>query len=328
MPDLGFSAEGLRWFDYGPRRFSVRLTPTLELSITNDAGKPVKNLPAPGKSDDAEKAAAAYDAFKTMKKQIRTTVATQKARLEAALAAQRCWDAPAWKALFVGNPIMHQFAISLIWGVYREDRLTDTFRYMEDGSFNTAEEEEYTLPDNARIGLVHPVELDQAALEAWKQQLEDYEITPSIPQLDRPVYLADDQEKTSSRLERFGGKKLNGLSLSGKLQSQGWYRGSVQDGGGFYTFYREDSTLGLGVELNFSGCFVGDENEEITVYDAVFYKAGTVRRGSYCYDTPKESDILLLGQVPARYHSEIVTQLTRATASSTETDPDWKTSRP
>ena len=328
IPDLGFSAEGLRWFDYGPRRFSVRLTPTLELSITNDAGKPVKNLPAPGKSDDAEKAAAAYDAFKTMKKQIRTTVAAQKARLEAALAAQRCWDAAAWKALFVGNPIMHQFAISLIWGVYREDRLTDTFRYMEDGSFNTAEEEEYTLPEDAQIGLVHPVELDQAALEAWKQQLEDYEITPSIPQLDRPVYLADDQEKTSSRLERFGGKKLNGLSLSGKLQSQGWYRGSVQDGGGFYTFYREDSTLGLGVELNFSGCFVGDENEEITVYDAVFYKAGTVRRGSYCYDTPKESDILLLGQVPARYYSEIVYQLTRATASSTETDPDWKTSRP
>ncbi len=328
VPDPGFSADGKRVFDYGPRSFTVRLTPTLELSIANDAGKTVKNLPAPGKTDDPEKAAASYEAFKTMKKQIRTTVTTQKARLEAALAALRCWDAEAWQALFVRNPIMHQFAISLIWGVYEGDRLTATFRYMEDGSFNTVDEEEYTLPAAARIGLVHPVELDAATRDAWKQQLEDYEITPSISQLDRPVYTLRPGSGEERRLEEFGGKKLNGLSLSGKLQGLGWYRGSVQDAGGYYTFFREDPSLGLGVELNFSGCFVGDENETVTVYDAVFYKAGTVHRGSYCYDTPKDEDILALGQVPARYYSEIVYQLARATASSTETDPDWKTERP
>lgn len=327
VPDLGFAADGSRVFDYGPRQFTVRLTPTLELSITNDAGKSVKNLPSPGKTDDPEKAAAAYDAFKAMKKQIRTTVATQKARLEAALAGLRCWDAEAWQTLFVKNPIMRQFAISLIWGVYEEDRLTDTFRYMEDGSFNTVDEEEYTLPEGARIGLVHPVELDDETRDAWKQQLEDYEITPSIPQLERPVYALRPGSETECKLEDFGGKQLNGLSLSGKLQGLGWYRGSVQDAGGYYTFYREDPSLGLGVELNFSGCFVGDENETVTVYDAVFYKAGTVQRGSYCYDTPKEADILPLGKVPARYYSEIIYQLTRATASSTETDPDWRTTR-
>lgn len=107
----------------------------------------------------------------------------------------------------------------------------------------------------------------------------------------------------------------------------GWYRGSVVDGGGFYTFYREDPTVGIGVELHFSGSFVGGENEMITVYDAVFYRAGTVARGSYCYDEPKKEDIFPLGQVPARYYSEIVWQLERATASSTETDPDWKDNR-
>ncbi len=327
VPDLGFSADGKRVFDYGPRSFTVRLTPTLELSIANDAGKTVKNLPSPGKTDDPEKAAASYEAFKTMKKQIRTTVSTQKARLEAALAALRCWDAEAWQALFVRNPIMHQFAISLIWGVYEGDRLTATFRYMEDGSFNTADEEEYTLPAAARIGLVHPVELEAEALENWKQQLADYEITQSIPQLDRPVYTLQPQDAAAGCLESFGGKKLNGLSLSGKLQGMGWYRGSVLDGGGYYTFYREDLSLDLGVELRFSGCFVGDENETVTVYDAVFYKAGAVQRGSYRYDTIQDADVLAPDKVPARYYSEIVWQLIRATASSTETDPDWKSQR-
>lgn len=324
VPDLGFSADGTRVFDYGSRSFTVRLTPTLELEITNDGGKTVKNLPAPGKTDDAEKADAAYSAFKLMKKQIKTTVTAQKARLEAALSALRCWSADAWRALFVGNPIMHQFAISLIWGVYQDGRMLTTFRYMEDGSFNTVDEEEYQLPDNAQIGLAHPVELEVETLDGWKRQLEDYEITQSIPQLDRPVYRLEPGMEQTRSLERFGGKKLNGLSLSGKLQGLGWYRGSVEDAGIFYTFYREDPALHMGVELNFSGCYVGGENDTVTVYEATFYRSGTVRRGSYCYDTPTAENTFALGDVPPRYYSEIVYQLERATASSTETDPEWK----
>lgn len=327
VPDLGFSDNGTRIFNYGKRSFTVRLTPALELAITTDAGKPVKNLPAPGKTDEEPTASESYEAFKAMKKQIRTTVSTQKARLEAALAALRCWDSEGWRALFVRNPIMHQFAISLVWGVYEDGKLTDTFRYMEDGSFNTVDEEEYQLPEQARIGLVHPVELDDGLLEQWKQQLEDYEVTQSIPQLDRPVYVLIEEEQSQRILEAFGGKMLNGLSLSGKLTGLGWYRGSVVDGGAFYTYWREDPTLGLGVELRFSGSFVGDENDDVTVYDAVFYKAGTVSRGSYVYDTPKEENTFSLGQIPGRYYSEIMQQLTKATASSTETDDSWRNDR-
>lgn len=327
VPDLGFAASGKRVFDYGPRSFTVRLTPTLELEIVNDGGKTVKNMPSPGKTDDEEKANAAYHEFKVMKKQIRTTAAAQKARLEAALSVLRCWSTEGWRGLFVENPIMHQFAMSLIWGVYQEGRLQATFRYMEDGSFNTVDEEEYSLPENAWIGLAHPVELDGEALAGWMQQLKDYEIVQSVPQLERPVYRPEPGTEQARSLERFGGKVLNGLSLSGKLLGLGWYRGSVQDGGGYYTFYREDPALSMGVELNFSGCYVGGENDTVTVYDAVFYRSGTVKRGSYCYDAPKEEDVFALEQVPPRYYSEIVYQLERATASAVETDPEWKKKR-
>ena len=325
VPDLGFSTDGKRVFDYGPRSFTVKLTPTLELEITNDKGKPVKNLPAPGKSDDPEKANAANRAFKDMKKQIRATISAQKGRLEGALSNLRCWDSDAWQKLFVKNPIMRQFAISLIWGIYEGSQLQTTFRYMEDGSFNTVDEEEYQLPETAHIGLVHPIELDPETLSAWKQQLEDYEITQSIHQLDRPIFCLEPDQKESRALERFGGKKIGALILASKLQSLGWYRGSIQDGGSYFTFYREDPALGLGVELNFSGSIVGDDDyTSVTVYDAVFYQADTVERGNYCYDTPKEEYIFALGDVPPRYYSEIVYQLEQATASSTERNPNWK----
>lgn len=316
VPNLGFDEHMERTFDYGTRSFKVLLTPALELEVYDENDKKLKNLPSPGKKDEAIQAKAANDAFKLLKKQLKTVVSNQKLRLEQALSAERLWPVEQWKELFVKNPVMHQFAIGLIWGLYEDGTLKDTFRYMEDGSFNTVDEDEYEFPSEGWIGLVHPIELSGEELSAWKEQLSDYEVVQPMEQLERPVYRITEEEKKQRELTRFGGKLLNGLSLSGKLQGMGWYRGSVQDAGCYYTFYREDGAVG--VELEFSGCYVGDENDEITVYGARFYKAGTVARGSYVYDTIKEQNEFKLGEISPRYFSEVVLQLTKATASSQE----------
>lgn len=398
VPDLGFNENIERTFDYGGRKFTVSITTALEIEVFDESGKKLKNLPSPGKRDDEVKAAAAYDEFKQMKKQMKTTVSSQKMRLEMALSTGRQWSVEAWKRLFVKNPIMHQFATGLIWGVYEDRKLLSTFRYMEDGSFNTEDEDEFELPEEngqspavysraegtgaeeaeqslrngagageaaqfrtdtaenpdtnadqdgqrktagnpgVRIGLVHPIELSEDSRKAWKEQLEDYEITQPVEQLDRPVYYRTKEEEEQKALERFGGCIVNDLSLGGKLQTLGWYRGSVQDAGGFYSYYREDKELGLGVELHFSGSFVGGENEDVTVYEAWFYNAGgtlpsenagamkgdPIKRGSYVYDKADDSNSYFLREVPERYFSEIVLQLARATASSKEKNVNWK----
>ena len=316
VPTLGFGENMERIFDYGGRQFAVYLTPALELEIQDGEGKRLKNMPAPGKRDEEEKAAAAYEEFKQLKKQLKTVAANQKLRLEQALTSERLWKAGQWKELFVKNPVMHQFAIGLIWGIYTDGALGDTFRYMEDGSFNTVDEEEFDFPDEGMVGLVHPIELSEEALAAWKEQLADYEVTQPISQLERPMYRVAETEKGTKELTRFGGMLINGLSLSGKLLGMGWYRGSVQDAGVYSTFYREDGEIGI--ELEFSGSYVGDENEEVTVYGAAFYKAGTVERGSYVYDTIKAENQYALDAVPARYFSEMVLQLSQATAASKE----------
>jgi len=330
VPSLGFDEHMERRFDYGSRSFTVTITPALEIEIFDESGKKLKNLPAPGAKDDAEKAAAAYADFKEMKKQMKATVSSQKQRLEMALSAERLWTVEAWQALFVQNPIMRQFAIGLIWGIYEEHKLARSFRYMEDGTFNTEDEEEYILPEQGRIGLAHPIELSRESLETWKQQLEDYEITQPIEQLGREIYYITREEQEERSLERFGGMLINDLSLGGKLTALGWYRGSVQDAGGFYTYYREDASLGLGAELHFSGSFVGSGvmgGEEVTVYDVRFYKAGTIERGSYCYDEVEGEKQIPLKEIPPRYFSEIVWQLTKATASSRERNEKWKEKR-
>ena len=313
VPNLEFNEQMERVFDYGSRTFVVSLTPSLELLITDEAGKKIKNLPTPAKKDDEKKAKEAYEAYKLLKKQLKTVVMNQKMRLEQALSNERLWSAKNWKELFVKNPVMHQFAIGLIWGRYEDGKLKETFRYMEDGSFNTMDEDEYEWNEEAMIGLVHPIELSEEQLDTWKEQLSDYEITQPIEQLEREVYYLTEEEKLQTELTRFGGKVLNSLSLSGKLLGFGWYRGSIQDAGCYFTFYKEDGELG--VELEFSGASVGYE-EDVTVYGVRFYKAGTVERGSYVYDTIKEEHLYSLCEVKERYVSEIMWQLTKATVSS------------
>ena len=49
-----------------------------------------------------------------------------------------------------------------------------------------------------------------------------------------------------------------------------------------------------------------DANEEVTVYDARFYRAGTIERGSYVYDEADKDKSLFLRDIPARYFSEVV----------------------
>ncbi|MDE5951099.1 MAG: DUF4132 domain-containing protein, partial [Acetatifactor sp.] len=212
------------------------------------------------------------------------------------------------------------FALGLIWGVYEEQGLVQSFRYMEDGSFNTENEEEYTLPEllprQGQISLVHPLELSEESLEAWRRQLEDYEITQPVEQLDRTVYRLSPEEQEGNSLERFAGVVINDLSLGGRLTAMGWLRGPVQ-GGRFAIYYREEPSLGLGAELHFSGSIVGSAStggRDVTVRDVRFYQLGTVDRGPESYDEVTEERRLPLKSIPRRFFSEIVWQIAKATA--------------
>ena len=192
---------------------------------------------------------------------------------------------------------------------------------MEDGTFNTVDEEEYILPEDALIGLVHPVELSEDILLAWKEQMSDYEIVQPIEQLDRPFFRVTEEEKEEIELTRFGGVVVNSLSLSGKLQNMGWYKGEVGDGGGFDTYYRYD--YDKNAELIFSGDYIVCSDADVDIYEVHF--AQTIASEVSIEGNVTGEALRLapckLGKVDPRYFSETVLQLTKATASSTERRP-------
>lgn len=313
VPDLGFDRNLCRVFDYGKRQFNVYLKPSLEMEVFS-GDKQIKTLPKPGTTDDKEIAEAAFNEFKEVKKQLKNVVAAQRSRLEYVLMCDRKWTSENWEKLFVGNAVMHCFAVGLIWGIYENGSLKDTFRYMDDGSFTTADGDEFTLPNDAQIGLVHPLELTEEQIAVWKEQLSDYELTQPFDQLGRMVFRPEDKELQCNSLTRFEDTTVNSVAMINKMTKNGWYKGDAEDAGYFYYFYREDvksrtlnadgSTTyeGWGSLLVHSGAstvIYDFDGEEVTLKEVVFFKAGHIP--NYCGN---HDGWVKISDVDPRYFSE------------------------
>ena len=313
VPDMGFDEKMCRTFDFGSRKFSVYLTPQLDIEIF-EGEKKLKNLPKIGVNDDPALAEKATADFKEMKKQMKTVVDAQKQRLEYVLMLDRKWTAEAWKALFVKNPLMHCFAIGLIWGIYENGCLKTSFRYLDDGSFTNSDDDEIELSEVMQIGLVHPLELTEHEKEAWLEQLDDYEIIQPFDQLRRKVYKVAEIDKNKTACELFKNTEITNTTLVNRMTKAGWYKGQAQDAGFFYEFIRNDISgkdkdpdgklvnIGMTAELKFSGTYIGYyEIEDVTVEELYF------RLPDAAYN-----DNMKLGDVSPRYYSEVVLQLKKA----------------
>jgi hypothetical protein len=308
VTSLGFDTEGTQQLSYGERTFRIKVNRELELVVLNEEnGKTLKSLPAPGQKDDAELAAKAKATLAQLKKDLKTMVAIQALRLEESLSKQRLWSVEDWTSLFVANIIMQKFAVGLIWGVYENGGLSGTFRYMEDGSFNTVDEEEYELPSGAFIGLVHPLELEPSDLTGWKTQLEDYEIKQPFPQLDRDIHLVDQEERQSRQFDRLPAEEFSPTAFPKALEKYGWYKGAAMDGGWYTELYKEYGDLIA--ELRFSGTSISyyEGMEQITLEAVQFYRN---KRNKY-FDYSNQ-DGIRLEEVPGRIYSETIYDILRA----------------
>ena len=300
IPDLDFDKNMCRTFDYGSRRFDVYITPKLEPEIYCD-GKKLKTMPKPS-ADEGTKAADVYKEFTAMKKLMKNIVDAQRVRLENTLLTARNWTAENWKQIFMRNPIMHCFAIGLIWGVYKDGRLESSFRYLDDGSLTTVDDEEFTLAENSVIGLVHPVELSEEELEKWKQQLKDYEIAQPFIQLGRGISRPTEEEKEQNFIGRFKGNVIKSREFVSAMNKIGWSKGKVGDSAIFDDFVREEifsRNDGIRASLLHSGIPIEvfrEKETDITV-------------GKLIFETLPKQESIKIGDLSDRYFSEIMYQL-------------------
>jgi hypothetical protein len=133
----------------------------------------------------------------------------------------------------------------LVWGVYAPDgKPAGAIRVAEDRSFATVDDDACTLPDDAIVGIAHPLHLG-GDLPGWSEVFADYEILQPFPQLSRPTFALTAEELTGGRLARFEGVTVPTTKLLG-LERRGWRRETPQDAG---MQGRIELTLADGLEI-------------------------------------------------------------------------------
>jgi hypothetical protein len=308
VPWLGFEPGQKRIIDCGTRKVEARIGSDLKLQFIDlEKNKPVASLPK-----TAPKEVLAE--FKELGATLREVVKAQTLRLENLMVRQQRWPVERWTELFTLHPILLPMATRLIWGVHDDEgTLQATFRPLEDRTFTQASDQPFALPASGRIGMIHPLELTEDQRKAWQTHLADYEITPSFPQLERPVVpLAPDRAGAKS-LSEYAGTSINGMTFKGRADRLGWTRGSVVDGGGITTYTKSFPAASVDVFLGLDGMYIGiDISADIKLQDAFFVRSGSVKTGSYTYDEPaSENDprVLPFGQVPPIVYSEVLGDL-------------------
>ncbi|MEV0829015.1 DUF4132 domain-containing protein [Nonomuraea rubra] len=225
VPDFGLSADGSLTLDYGRRRFVVGFDEQLKPYVADGAGKRLKNLPKPGVNDDPKLAPAAYQRFAGLKKDVRAVASDNIRRLEQAMVGRRRWNAEDFGRLLVGHPLLWHIVRRLVWGIYDSSgELTGALRVAEDRSFADVEDDPLTLPGDASVGVVHPLELGES-LPAWAEVFADYEILQPFPQLGRETY-----EPDQALIAEIEAAKIPTGAVVG-LERRGWRRGAPQDAG-------------------------------------------------------------------------------------------------
>ena len=155
---------------------------------------------------------------------------------------------------------------------------------------------------SSKIAIVHPIELTEETLQAWKEQLDDYEILQPVEQLYRSVFRMTEEEAEQKSLDRYEGWNLDSEKLKKQLKKLDWCH--IDDDDVLSIYEKENEEFSLGVEL----LFEYDEwpgSETATLQAAKFYEddgSGWIADEDYCF----------LKDVPERYFSEIVWSLAKA----------------
>ncbi|MFC8800595.1 DUF4132 domain-containing protein [Promicromonospora sp. NPDC057138] len=282
--------------DASDRVFTGRITDAFTLELRNPAGKVVKALPAKRASDDEEAYTEAKKQLKESRAELKAVVTLQTQRFAEAMVTGRTWSVADWREFVLGHPLMSRLAARLVWAAELPgagdpaDAGAVTFRPGDGGALIGVDDEDVTLPDDARVSLVHAATLGddgESCAPAWRAHLADYEITPLFDQgLGSGTGEASaagpaasdalpDVPDRATVIETRKGWLSDSFTIRGRATKLGYVRSQAEDAGWFSAYCREYPALGLTVEIEFTGAFLPEENITAAVRELAFRRTGT-----------------------------------------------------
>lgn len=317
VPTGGFDDDGVLPLDYGPRVFTARLRADLTVEVRSPEGAVLQALPDPRHGDDEAMAAEAKTVLSAARKDVKTVVAQQTARLHEAMCTGRLWSADDWQRHLAGHPVVRHLAQRLVWLEVTDDGATRAFRPLDDGTLTDADDEPVTLADAARVRLAHDALLAPDDVARWAAHLADYGVAPLFGQLGQGFWALPDDRARSGELREVEGHLVEAFALRGRATKLGWVRGAAEDGGIFTTYRKRFPSVGVDAVLEFTGNGLPEENRTVALLALWFARSGD---DVTSYGTAR----LPLRDVPPVLLSECRREVGLVAAEGTGYDPDWE----
>ena len=333
IPDAGFAREtdddgnpiGDRAelvLDYGSRTFTVILSDDLQPVITRDDGKQLKSLPAAAKDDDPELVKAAKKEFSAAKKSVKEIVKSLGERFYEAACVQRSWSAAEWQTFLANHPVAGALCCRVIWAAKtsEDDASPRLFRPLEDRTLTDVNDDKFQLNETDVIVVAHSSLLDKDTETDWKQHLEDYEVPELFQQFGREAYQFPDDKAKETEIRDYEGHMLTTFQLRGKATKLGWVRGSIEDAGSFWMYYKSFPSLRINVVLEFSGSYVPEEDIPAALGALYFTRQQSKDDSAPTWNPSK----LKLSAVPPVLLSECYNDVRDIAAVGSGFDKEWQ----
>jgi hypothetical protein len=185
-----------------------------------------------------------------------------------------------------------------LWGIYDDQgKLLNIFYCTSNAELFDVNDEEVSLDDNARIGIIHPTQLTAEQINTWKDKVYQSNLTMVFDILDRPVFVAPQEEMETSVSKKFYEQNVpKGADFVNTfLVKRNWHKGSG-DGG------RSEFTKTFNADLRAYASIDGP---------TVFYQGGNAPAKVFqiFFQGKGWGDKVLIKDVPPIFYSEVLADI-------------------
>jgi hypothetical protein len=215
VPAFGLERDGRRQLKLGKFSGELRVidSRTVAFRWNGSEGKDSTAVPAKIRKGHGPE----WKALQREAKDASTMLAAQALRLERSYLNSRNWPFTVWLERFLEHPLLGTLTRRLIW------QIDDMTAIPRDGKLVTANGRPVNPEKNAKVSLWHPITSDIKAVVAWRNWLDEHEVTQPFKQAHREVYVLTDAERqTNSYSNRFAGHILRQHQLAALCTERGW----------------------------------------------------------------------------------------------------------
>ncbi|WP_181415232.1 DUF4132 domain-containing protein [Gilliamella apicola] len=265
----GLDDDGQLILDYGERTFIASLDDKFKWQLKNADGVKIKALPEARKTEDADLVKEAKNQFKNSKKELSQLLDMQVSRFYEAMCTQRQWSIEDWQKYLQSHPIVGRLIQRLVWLELDNDgQIVNSFRPTEDGSLINNQDNEIVLGSNHFITLAHCALMSNTDIAQWQSHIKDYKINQLVEQFTHK--LPDISKMKNGVIDDHLGWMTDSFTIRGILTKLGYKRDVIEDAGWFEGYHKYFASIGIYINIEFSGSFVPEENIPAVLYTVYF----------------------------------------------------------